>query len=95
MDDPSGGVPKRIQAMNEESCIIGLSVPVIGKGKKLHGCLANHKPQKNISFLSRGQKWNLQKSACDDGVKNELRPVLAQFRANLSFPALKMLLSGL
>ena len=41
------------------------------------------------------QKWNLQKSACDDGVKNELRPVLAQFRANLSFPALKMLLSGL
>ena len=41
------------------------------------------------------QKWNLQKSACDDGVKIELRPVLAQFRANLSFPALKMLLSGL
>ena len=41
------------------------------------------------------QKWNLQKSACDDGVKIESRPVLAQFRANLSFPALKMLLSGL
>ena len=46
MDDQSGGVPKRIQAMNEESCIIGLSVPVIGKEKKLHGRLANHKPQK-------------------------------------------------
>ena len=41
------------------------------------------------------QKWNLQKSACDEGVKIELRPVLAQFRANLSFPALRMLLSGL
>ena len=27
------------------------------------------------------QKWNLQKSACDDGVKIELRPVLAQFGA--------------
>ena len=54
MDDQSGGVPKRIQAMNEESCIIGLSVPVIGKEKKLHGRLANHKPQKNISFVSRG-----------------------------------------
>ena len=41
------------------------------------------------------QKWNLQKSASDAGVKIELRPVLAQFRANLSFPALNMLLSGL
>ena len=41
------------------------------------------------------QKWKLQKSACDDGVKIELRPVLTQFRANLSFPASRMLLSGL
>ena len=41
------------------------------------------------------QKWNLPKSASDAGVKIELRPFLAQFRANLSFPALKMLLSGL
>ena len=39
------------------------------------------------------QKWNLQKSACDDGVKIELRPVFAQFGANLSFPVLRMLLS--
>ena len=37
--------------MNEESCIIGLSVPVIGKGEKLHGRLANHKPQKKIYLL--------------------------------------------
>ena len=48
-----------------------------------------------IVRASSNQKWNLQKSACDDGVKIELRPVLAKFRANLSFPALKMLLSGL
>ena len=41
------------------------------------------------------QKWNLQKSASDDGVKIELRPVLAQFKANLSFPTPGMLLSGL
>ena len=41
------------------------------------------------------QKWNPQNSASDDGVKIEFRPVLAQFRANLSFPALKMLLSDL
>ena len=41
------------------------------------------------------QKWNLQKSACDDGVKIEIRPVLAQFKANLSFPTPRMLLSGL
>ena len=47
------------------------------------------------SIPAPSQKWNLQKSACDEGVKIELRPVLAQFRANLSFPALKMLLSGL
>ena len=52
LDDQSGGVPKRIQAMNEESCIIGLSVPVIGKGEKLHGRLANHKPQKKYLFLA-------------------------------------------
>ena len=48
-----------------------------------------------VTYHFGPQKWNLQKSACDDGVKIELRPVLAQFRANLSFPALKMLLSGL
>ena len=41
------------------------------------------------------QKWNLQKSASDYEVKIELGPVLAQFRANLSFAAPKMLLSGL
>ena len=41
------------------------------------------------------QKWHLQKSASDDGVKIELRPVLAQFKANLSFPTPGMLLSGL
>ena len=29
------------------------------------------------------QKWNLQKSACDDGVKIELRLVLTQFGATL------------
>ena len=29
----------------------------------------------------QNQKWNLQMSACDDGVKIELRPVLAQFGA--------------
>ena len=63
MDDPSGGVPKRIQAMNEESCIIGLSVPVIGKRKKLHGRLANHRPQK-ILFLSR------RASVIDSVIKN-------------------------
>ena len=49
----------------------------------------------NYNFFLTDQKWNLQKSASDEGVKIELRPVLAQFRANLSFPALKMLLSGL
>ena len=41
------------------------------------------------------QKLHLQKSASDDGVKIELRPVLAQFKANLSFPTPGMLLSGL
>ena len=41
------------------------------------------------------QKWHLQKSASDDEVKIELRPVLAQFKANLSFPTPEMLLSGL
>ena len=41
------------------------------------------------------QKWHLQKSASDDGVKIELRPVLAQFKANLSFPTPGMLLSDL
>ena len=47
-------------------------------------------------ILSRtNQMRNLQKSACDDAIKSELRPVLAPFRANLSFPALKMMLSGL
>ena len=55
------------------------------------GAFVNNKGQDG----NTPQKWNLQKSACDDGVKNELRQVLAKFRANLSFPALKMLLSGL
>ena len=41
------------------------------------------------------QKWHLQKSASDNEVKIELRPVLAQFKANLSFPTPGMLLSGL
>ena len=45
--------------------------------------------------LPLSQKWHLQKSASDDGVKIELRPVLAQFKANLSFPTPEMLLSGL
>ena len=48
---------------------------------------------KNFSYKT--QKWHLQKSASDDGVKIELRPVLAQFKANLSFPTPGMLLSGL
>ena len=48
------------------------------------------------TFLpAAGQKWHLQKSASDDEVKIELRPVLAQFKANLSFPTPGMLLSGL
>ena len=46
-------------------------------------------------FQMQIQKWHLQKSASDDGVKIELRPVLAQFKANLSFPSPGMLLSGL
>ena len=41
------------------------------------------------------QKWHLQKSASDDEVKIELRPVSAQFKANLSFPTPGMLVSGL
>ena len=41
------------------------------------------------------QKWNLHKSACDDGFKIELRPVLTIFGANLSFPGLRMRLAGL
>ena len=45
--------------------------------------------------LTDSQKWSLQKSASDYEVKIELGPVLAQFRANLSFAAPKMLLSGL
>ena len=45
--------------------------------------------------IGLSQKWHLQKSASDDGVKIELRPVLAQFKANLSFPTPGMLLSGL
>ena len=44
---------------------------------------------------SGGQKWHLQKSASDDGVKIELRPVLTKFGANLSFPGLRMRLAGL
>ena len=46
-------------------------------------------------FRKLNQKWNLEKSGCDDGIKIELRMVLAQFGANLSFPAPGMLLSGL
>ena len=45
--------------------------------------------------LSEIQKWLLQKSAPDDGVKIELRPVLIKFGANLSFPGLRMRLAGL
>ena len=49
-----------------------------------------------VTPWERTQKWHLQKSASDDGVKIELRPVLAQFKANnLSFPSPGMLLSGL
>ena len=48
-----------------------------------------------LEKLMCGQKWHLQKSASDDGVKIELRSVLAQFKANLSFPTPGMLLSGL
>ena len=48
-----------------------------------------------ISISSAIQKWNLQKSASDYGVKIELRLVLAQFKANLPFPTPGMLLSGL
>ena len=50
--------------------------------------------QKKIKYKTV-QKWHLQKSASDDGVKIELRPVLAQFKANLSFPTPGMLLSDL
>ena len=46
-------------------------------------------------MLGGGQRWHLQKSASGDGVKIELRSVLAQFKANLSFPTPGMLLSGL
>ena len=38
---------------------------------------------------------DLQKSACDEGVKNELRLVLAKIGANVSFPGLKMRLADL
>ena len=53
------------------------------------------KPVQNSCVKITSQKWHLQKSASDDGVKIELRPVLAQFKANLSFPTPGMLLSGL
>ena len=43
----------------------------------------------------KDQKWHLQKSASDDGVKIELRPVLIKLGANLSFPGLRMRLAGL
>ena len=49
---------------------------------------------KLVCPLESSQKWHLQKSASDYGVKIELRPVLAQFKANLSFPTPGMLLSG-
>ena len=51
--------------------------------------------EKQNDFLGSIQKWHLQKSASDDGVKIELRPVLAQFKANLSFPDVIMRLAGL
>ena len=59
-----------------------------GKASQIKGCLS-------CRFVTEAQKWNLQKSACDDGVKNELRLVLAKIGANFSFPGLKMLLNGL
>ena len=46
-------------------------------------------------LLTQHQKWNLQKLDCYDGVKMEFKLVLAVFRANLSFTALRMLPSGL
>ena len=49
----------------------------------------------SLALMLPYQKWHLQKSASDDEVKIELRPVLAQFKANLSFPTPEMLLSGL
>ena len=59
----------------------------------------NHSFERTRGYLAvlaiRVQKWHLQKSASDDEVKIELRPVLAQFKANLSFPTPGMLLSGL
>ena len=42
----------------------------------------------------KDQKWHLQKSASDDGVKIELGPVLTKFGANLSFPGLIIRLAG-
>ena len=41
--------------------------------------------RKKCTFRGLIQKWNLQKSACDGGVEIELRPVLAQFGAKVSF----------
>ena len=41
------------------------------------------------------QKWHLQKSAYDDGVRIELRQVLTKFGANLSFPGLRMKLASM
>ena len=48
-----------------------------------------------MCFLNNTEKWKLQKLACDNWIKIELRLVLVKFRANLSFAALSILLRGL
>ena len=53
------------------------------------------RPQEEYCDSTQAQKWNLHKSACDDGFKIELRPVLTIFEANLSFPSLRMKLTWL
>ena len=68
-----------------------------------HTKLRHKSPTKKTAGATAGtstgagamQKWHLQKSASDYWVKIELRPVLAQFKANLSFPTPGMSLSGL
>ena len=46
------------------------------------------RPHEEYCDNTQAQKWQLQKPACDDGFKIELRPVLTKFGANLSFPGL-------
>ena len=48
-----------------------------------------------VVVVSVFQKWHLQKSACDDGVKIELLSLLAKIWAKLSFPGLRVRLAGL